>query len=34
MGHILEDPGRVVFPAVPAKPVAGKSTLAAACQVK
>lgn len=34
LGRILEDPGRVVFPAVRAKPGAGKLTLTATCQVK
>lgn len=33
-GRILEDPGRIVFPAVQPKPVAGKLALTEICQVK
>jgi hypothetical protein len=32
--HILEDPGRVVFPEVQPKAIAGRLTLTAGCQVK
>lgn len=33
-GHILEDPGRIVFPSIQPKPTAGRLALTPACQVQ